>query len=270
MARFTSSSVGRFRYLDIMPAAPTRSLGTVVLVHAFPLNARMWEAQLPLGERWRIVAPQLRGFDGGTRDPSATSMDDYAADVIDLLDALHVHEAVIGGLSLGGYVTFAVFRRAPQYFRGMVLADTRAEADTPEGLEGRKRMLALVKDEGPAAVADNMMPKLLSEDALRNRQHIVDQVRSLMLASPAEAITGAVTAMMTRRDSTHLLGSISCPTLVVVGEEDKITPPAISRDLHRAIPRSELSTIPGAGHLSNIEQPDAFNRAVGGFLGRHC
>ena len=104
----------------------------------------MWEPQLVLAAHgWRVIAPHLRGFDGGPADPPATSIDDYAGDVIDLLDALHIDDAVIGGLSMGGYVAFALFRHAPRYFRGMVLADTRSQADTPEGVEGRKRMLQL-------------------------------------------------------------------------------------------------------------------------------
>jgi pimeloyl-ACP methyl ester carboxylesterase len=207
-------------------------------------------------------------MDGGVSDPAATSMEDYAGDIIDLLDALHIEKAVIGGLSLGGYVTFAVFRRAPQYFRGMILADTRGEADTPEGIEGRKRMLVLVKEQGASAVAEFMLPKLLAEETHRRRPDVVERVRSLMLASSTEAIAGAITAMMGRPDSTPLLGSIHVPTLVMVGENDQLTPPSMSRDLHRAIRDSELCTIAEAGHLSNLEQPDTFNRAIGTFLER--
>ncbi len=131
------------------PPDPNAPRGTLVLIHAFPLNARMWEPQLALAANgWRVIAPHLRGFDGGSTDPAATSMDDYAGDVIDLLDALHVEDAVIGGLSMGGYVTFALLRHAPRYFRGLVLADTRPQADTPEGVEGRRKMLALVRRKG--------------------------------------------------------------------------------------------------------------------------
>ena len=110
-----------------------------------------------------MIAPQLRGFDRGDQDPPAASIDDYAGDIVDLLDSLHVHEAVIGGLSMGGYVALALFRHAPRYIRGLVLADTRADADTPAAVAGRQRMLALVREHGPAAVADEMMPKLLAK-----------------------------------------------------------------------------------------------------------
>ena len=119
---------------------PPRARGTLVLLHAFPLNARMWEGQLALADTgWHVIAPQLRGFDGGAGDPPAASIDDYAGDVIDLLDALHVKQAVIGGLSMGGYVAFALLRLAARYVQGLILADTRSQADTPEGRRRARR-----------------------------------------------------------------------------------------------------------------------------------
>lgn len=227
----------------------------------------MWEPQLALADGgWRVIAPQLRGVDGGGADPPVSSIDDYAGDVIDLLDALGIEDAVIGGLSMGGYVTFALFRHAPRYFRGMVLADTRAQADTPDGVDARKKMIALVREKGAAAVADEMLPKLLG-DRTRDRQpEVVARVRELVLANSAEAIAGALTALMTRPDSTPILSSIHCPTLVLVGDRDIVTPPAHSEELHRAIAGSELATIEGAGHVSSLEQPAAFNKALARFL----
>jgi 3-oxoadipate enol-lactonase len=261
-------ATGGLRYLDAAP--PTgRPVGTLVLIHAFPLSAQMWEPQFPLRESgWRIVAPQLRGFGegaGGDTQP-ARSMDDYAADIVDLLDALKIETAVIGGLSLGGYVTLALFRRAPNYFRAMVLADTRPQADTPEGLEGRKRMIQLVATSGPPAVADEMIPKLLGETTRRENPQAVERVRQQILSNSAGAIDGAIRAMMSRPDSTPLLESIRCPTLVLVGEEDALTPPDVNRQMHQAIRGSEFVALRGAGHLSNLEQPDAFNAALASFL----
>jgi pimeloyl-ACP methyl ester carboxylesterase len=274
-------SVGRLRYLEALPhgrAVPqTRSTPTLVLIHAFPLNARMWEPQLALADLgWRVVAPQLRGMDessleGGPAGNSAavTSIDDYAGDVIDLLDALHIEDAVIGGLSIGGYVTLAIFRHAPRYFRGMVLADTRPQADTPAGVEGRKRMLEILRRAGPQGVLEEMLPGLLGETTRRQRPDIADRLRELVSANPATAVAGAIAALMTRPDSTPLLATIHCPTLIVVGEEDTLTTPQLSRDMHQAIATSELVTLPDAGHLSSLEQPDAFNAALERFLTRH-
>jgi len=239
----------------------------LVLLHAFPLNARMWERQLALSERgWRVIAPHFRGFDGGSGDPPAESVDDYAGDVVDLLDALHIHDAVVGGLSMGGYVAFALLRNASRYVRGLILADTKATADTPEGVEGRKRMIELVGAKGPVAVAEEMLPKLLGETTRRSRPVVVEQVRSLATSSSAEAIAGALRVLMTRPDSTPQLGSIHVPTLIVVGDEDTVTPPSAAAEMHRAIAGSELVTIPQAGHLANLEQPDQFDVAMAQFL----
>jgi pimeloyl-ACP methyl ester carboxylesterase len=224
----------------------------------------MWEPQMILADQgWRVVAPQFRGFDGGSGDPPASTVDDYAADVIDLLDGLHVEDAVVCGLSMGGYAAFALLRLAPRYVRGLVLADTRSQADTPEGVEG---MLKLLDDKGPAAIADEMVPKLLGASTRERQPELADRVRKLVLSNPAAAIAGGIRVLMSRPDSTKLLQTIHCPTLVVVGEEDVLTPPAFSEEMHRAIAGSELTKIPGAGHLSNLESPAAFNAALGGFL----
>ena len=259
--------IGRLRYLEAAADGTPRPRGTLLLIHGFPLNARMWEPQLALAASgWRVIAPQLRSMDGGSTDQPATSMDDHAGDIIDLLDALHVDDAAVGGLSMGGYIAFALFRLAPRYVRALVLADTRPQADTPEGVDGRRKMLALVKEKGPAAVADEMMPKLLGEHTRRTRPDVADRVRSLILASSADAIANAITALMTRVDSSPLLESIHVPTLIMVGEQDTITPPPLSEQMHQAIKGSEYIAIPNAGHLANLEQPDAFNAALVGFL----
>ena len=260
-------NIGRLRYLEAAPGSGARPRGTLLLLHAFPLNARMWEGQLALAETgWHVIAPQLRGFDGGSDDPLAASVDDYAGDVIDLLDALHVKQAVVGGLSMGGYVAFALLRAAARYVQGLILADTRSQADTPEGIAGRTRLLRLVQDRGASAVADEMIPKLLGETTRATRPAVVERVRSLALANSSDAIAGAIRALMTRPDSTPLLASIHVPTLIVVGEEDTVTPPAASEEMHRAIAGSQLVRIPQSGHLANLEQPALFHAALAAFL----
>jgi 3-oxoadipate enol-lactonase len=227
----------------------------------------MWQGQLALSDRgWRVIAPQFRGFDGGSGDPPAQSVDDYAGDVVDLLDALHIHDAVVGGLSMGGYVAFALIRHASRYVHGLILADTKAQADTPEGVEGRKRMIALVGTTGPGAVADEMLPKLLGDTTRRTRPQVVERVRALANSSSAEAIAGALRALMTRPDSTPQLSTIHVPTLIIVGDEDTVTPRSAAEEMHHGIPGSELVAIPEAGHLTNLERPDAFDAAVTRFL----
>jgi 3-oxoadipate enol-lactonase len=247
--------LGNTRYLDAVPTS--RVKGTLVLLHAFPLDERLWEPQLALAEQgWRVVAPRMHG----------SSMDEFAADVVDLLDALGIDGAMIGGLSMGGYAAFALYRRAARYFQGMLLADTRSQADTPEGIAGRRKMLALVAESGPPAIADEMIPKLLGETTRRERPEIVSQVRGIILEQRAESIVAAVNALMTRPDSTPLLSKIDVPTLVVVGAEDTLTPPPLSEQMQAAIRGAQLAVVPAAGHLSSIEQPAAFNAALTAFL----
>jgi pimeloyl-ACP methyl ester carboxylesterase len=261
-------TLGRLRYFEASHAPSFgQRRGTLVLVHAFPLNARMWDPQFTLADAgWRVLAPQLRGFGDGQADGRAQSMDDYAGDIIDLLDGLHVEEAVIGGLSMGGYVAFAIFRHAPRYVRALVLADTRSEADTVDGIALRREMLHLVSEKGSSAVADVMIPKLLGRTTRADRPDVVDRVRSLIESNSTEAISGALQALMTRPDSTPLLREIRCPTLVLVGEEDVVTPRQASEQLQSAIPGAEFIVIPDAGHLSSLEQPEAFNAAVARFV----
>ncbi len=227
----------------------------------------MWEPQLDLAQQgWRVIAPQLRGFDGPPAATVATSVDDFAGDVIDLLDALHIDQAVIGGLSMGGYIVFAMFRHAARYFQGMILADTRVQADTPEGVEGRKRMIQLVREKGACAAADEMLPRLVGDSTRAARPEVANRVRDLILSNQTDTIVGAITALMNRPDATALLPTIQCPTLVVVGDEDGLTPRAFSEDIQRGIPGAELVVVPQAGHMSNMEQPAAFNLALARFL----
>ena len=227
----------------------------------------MWERQLALAtDGWRLVVPQLRGFDGGAGEPSVSAIDDYAGDVIDLLDTLHIDEAVIGGLSMGGYVAFAILRHAARYVHALILADTKSEADSPDAIAGRKRLLEILEKKGTAGVADEMVPKLLGETTRRERPEVEARVRELVLSNAPEPIAGAVRALMSRPDSTPLLATIHVPTLIVVGAEDTVTPPVAAEALHRAIGGSELVQIPGAGHLSNLERPELFDAALARFL----
>jgi len=267
--------MSRLRFLDIParlesdPGGRGRAVGTLVLIHGFPLSGHIWEPQFVLSENgWRVIVPHLRGFDEGAAGRSATSMDDYAGDIIDLLDSLHIEQAVIGGLSMGGYVTFALLRNAPAYFQGLLLADTRPQADSPEGRQGRERMIATVRDKGPSAVADDMLPKLLGDSTRREHPGLVEEVRAIIMSNGAETIAGALTAMMNRPDSTPTLRTVKLPTLIIVGEEDTLTPPQLSVEMHNAIAGSELVRIAGAGHMSNMERPGQFNDAVARFLSR--
>jgi 3-oxoadipate enol-lactonase len=250
------------RYLEAGSGWP------VVLIHAFPLNADMWRLQLErVPEGWRFIAPDMRGFGPhGAVDSKGVTLDDMAADVTALLDELEIESAVIGGLSMGGYITFALFRKAPERFTGMILADTRAQADTAEGLEARRGLIAVARAEGPRGVATSMVPKLLGTTSLERRQNLPDKVRAMIETCTTDGIVSGIEAMMARPDSTPELPRINCPTLVIVGAEDTVTPAADAAALQNQIVRSRLVILPEAGHLSNLEVPDVFALAVSDFL----
>ena len=262
--------IGRLRYLDVPASGSGRGAGVLVLIHGFPLNTSMWEPQLALaGHGWRIIVPELRGFGDGKGDPPTTSIDDYAGDTIDLLDRLGIKkDAVICGLSMGGYATFAMFKHAASYFRGMVLADTRSQGDSPEAVVNRKNMQQLVREKGPGAVADALVPKLICDATQKTKPAVAESLRAQITGNSVESIVGALTAMMTRPDVTPMLPSIRIPVQILVGAEDGVTPPPLSEQMHKDIPGSELVVIPGAGHMSNMEQPALFNEALGRFLDR--
>lgn len=260
---FVDTSSGRTRVLEAGAGWP------VVLLHAFPLSADMWRPQLErVADGWRLIAPDLRGFGPGAAVPRGrTSIDDLAAGVEEVIEGLGLENAAIGGLSMGGYVTFALFRRSPGRFNAVVLADTKAPADTAEGKAARQKLLDLVRREGPPAVAGQMVPKLLGETSRRDRPELEGLVRDMIVSNHAEGIAGAIEAMMDRPDSTPLLSSrLSIPALVLVGAEDTLTPPAESEAMQARMERSRLVVLPGAGHLSNLEAPDGFSQALADFL----
>lgn len=236
----------------------------LVLLHGFPLTPEIWRPQLErVPDDWRFIAPDLSSAIPAS---SPRTIDDYALDVCALLDALRIDSAVIGGLSMGGYITFALFRHSPSVFSGMILADTRPQADAPQTREARERMRERLAREGVRGIADEMIPRLLTEATIRTQPEVVHHVRTIIESCSPRSIDVALQAMMARADSTADLSRIACATLVIVGEGDSVTPPAEADAMHRAIERSVLVTLRGAGHLSNVEQPEAFSRALADFL----
>lgn len=238
----------------------------VVFLHAFPLDRSMWGPQFgALVGMGRCVAPDLRGL-GATGASPPYTMDQYADDVVALLDAIGAASVVVVGLSMGGYIAFALWRRHRARVRALVLADTRAGADTDEGREKRRRLIAVARSRGSGAVADMQITSMVGATTRDRRPDVVETVRAMMAAAPVEGIAGALEAMMTRPDSTSTLATIDVPTLIVVGDEDELTPPAEARAMHERIRGSRLEILAGAGHVSNLEQPSAFNHVVGEFV----
>jgi pimeloyl-ACP methyl ester carboxylesterase len=243
---------------------------TLVLVHAFPVHASMWQPQLdaPPGG-WRVLAPDLAGLGASTdREGETVALDDYAEDLVTLLDRLGVARAVVGGVSLGGYVALAFARLYPERLAGLVLADTKAPADTPEARAGRDRMLALLRDRGTEGVADEMLPRLLGDTTRREHPTMVDQVRAMIVTNEPEGVRRAILRLRDRPDATPGLAAVRVPVLVAVGDEDVVTPPAEAERLATAIPGAQLARIALAGHLSSLEQPSSFGRVLADFLAR--
>lgn len=237
-----------------------------VLLHGFPHNRSLWAPQTSaLVEHGRCIAPDLRGFGESGRD-GPYSMEQYAEDTIGLLDYLGIEKAVIGGLSMGGYVALAIWRARPMLVRGLVLADTRASADSPEARDRRGEMILLAKERGASAVANAQITGMVGASTRAHNPAMVEGLHQMLAGAPVEGIIGALQAMMDRPDSTDLLPTIDVPTLIIVGEEDALTPVKDSRAMHEAIPGSRLEIIPGAGHVSNMEKPAAFNHVLGEFL----
>lgn len=235
----------------------------VVLLHGFPLSADMWRPQLEhVPDGFRYIAPDLCARAG-------EGIDGYARNVGALLDSLAIDAAPLGGLSMGGYVTFAVHRLEPRRFSRMILADTRPQADTDDVRAGRRALRQRLAEGGPRAVADAMIPRLLSERARRDQPEIVSLVRASIESQPPAALDAAIAAMIDRPDSTPQLEGVAVPVLLVVGDHDEVTPPEIARDMERVIPRARCAVIPDAGHLSNLEQPAAFSRVLHDFLLAH-
>jgi 3-oxoadipate enol-lactonase len=242
----------------------------LLLLHAFPLGLAMWDEQARgLAEGRQVVRFDARGFGGSPPGDALLTMERIADDAVGVLDRLGVPSAVVAGLSMGGYAALALARRHPDRIRALVLADTRAGADSPEAKATRAAQAERVRREGARAIADAVLPKLLGATSHRERPDLVARVRSLIEANPPRGIADALAGLAARADSTPALREIRVPTLVVVGDEDTITPIADAEALQRGIPGSRLAIVPRAGHLSNMENPAEFNRHVGSFLEAH-
>jgi 3-oxoadipate enol-lactonase len=239
----------------------------LLLVHGWPLDRTMWAGQLGgLGTQARVLAPDLRGFGGSSVRPPYT-IDQYADDLVAFLDALGLARAVVCGLSMGGYIAFSMLRRHRDRVRALILADTRATADTDEARESRRKQIVLIQQEGMSALAERQLQPMIGRTTLERQPELVESVRHLMASVPPEGAIGALRAMAERPDSTPMLGSIDVPTLVVGGAEDGITPPSVLRAMAGEIPRSRVEIVEQAGHVSPLERPAAFNHVVGEFLG---
>jgi pimeloyl-ACP methyl ester carboxylesterase len=238
----------------------------VAFIHGFPHNRSLWAPQVgALVDRARCIVPDLRGFGESSRH-GPFSIDQFADDVATLLRTLGIERAVIAGLSMGGYVAFALWRRHRSMVRGLVLADTRAGADSEETREKRRALMEVARTRGSGAVADAQITGMIGKTTREKRPRMIDEVHRMLESAPVEGIVGALEAMMARVDSTGTLSTIDVPTLIVVGSEDVLTPVSEAEILHEGIRGSRLEVIEHAGHVSNLERPASFNHVLSEFL----
>lgn len=252
----------------------------VLFLHAFPLSGRFWLPQVvtlasrpegvkgPIPGKFHCIAPNLSGFGGSQAVPEGTAcrMEDFAADAVALLDRCGVERAVVCGCSMGGYAALAFAAAYPERLRALVLADSRAGADDAAGRERRLDMARRVMVEGTGFVAEAMIPKLLGRSTQERRPELREWLEKQIAAASPAGVAAAQRGMAERPHRGPLLPRIAVPTLVVVGEEDEITPPEESARMAREIPGAQLVVIPEAGHLASAERPEAFNVALRDFL----
>jgi pimeloyl-ACP methyl ester carboxylesterase len=241
----------------------------VIFLHAFPLHRRMWAGQISAllsEQRYRLIAPDWRGFGESELNDGISTMELFADDVAGLMDHLGMQRAVVCGLSMGGYAAFALLRKYPQLVGGLILADTRPQSDAAEGKANREKVAQLALAQGCEAIADLQIPNLLAPSTLQHHLEVEVLVRRMISTASPSGIAAASRGMAVRGDATDLLATISCPTLVVVGEQDVLTPPDLVRQYASQIPNARFALIPQAGHLSNLEQPEAFLEAIHTFL----
>ncbi len=232
----------------------------LVLLHAFPLDGRMWRRQLDtFGVDHRVIAPDAFGFGQSPLPASGWTMDSMAEAVAALLDGLRIREPVIlGGLSMGGYIALAFAKRFPERLSGLILADTRADADSPVAKSTRDETIAFVEANSVATQFEKMLPNMFSSAGSEGSRY----ARELAAEQCIDGTVAALHALRDRADSVAALRSFDFPTLVLVGREDAITPKAVSEVMAKELKRAKLEVIPDAGHLSNLDAPDAFDAAV--------
>jgi pimeloyl-ACP methyl ester carboxylesterase len=237
-----------------------------------PVTASRWSCCTPsrstaeLASRHHVITPDFRGHGETSLPDEDSTMDRLAEDIHGLLDELGLRRVVLGGLSMGGYVSFAFYRRYPERVLALILADTRAGADTEEARRARAELAAIAEKEGSAAVAEQTLPKLVGASTQQRNPQLLEAVRQMIHTTPPAGIASALRGMAGRPDSNGLLPKIQCPTLILVGEEDTLTPPSEAEAMAKVIPGARLGKISDAGHLSNLEQPIQFDSLLYDFL----
>jgi len=235
----------------------------ILFLHAFPLSAAMWLPQIEMfgAAGYTVIAPNAFGIDGSPEKEGWT-FTDYAHELAALLDSLKVEKATVVGLSMGGYQAFEFYRLYPEKTASLVLCDTRAEGDAPAARSTREDFIRAVEENGAGEAAARMIPNYFTTKSYSEKPELVAQATAIITQQSATVINEAMRAIMMRSDATAALGAIVCPVLVLNGEEDRLTTRETAESIHAHIPGSTIRLLAGAGHISNMEQPEAFNRAL--------
>ncbi|RYE02100.1 MAG: alpha/beta fold hydrolase [Sphingobacteriales bacterium] len=247
----------------------SRALPPVVFIHGFPHTHRLWDEQVQaLSQHYTVITYDLRGFGQSVGGEMNHSLDFYVSDLMALLDHLKIEKATIAGLSMGGYIALRAISKFPDRIHALILADTSADTDQNSAKLKRYELMTLLDQKGLEPFIDTFIKGVLLPTTLEKHPERLTQLRAMMSENQPQALSGALAAMAGRLDSNDSLSAITVPTLILVGEKDPSTPPELAAKLHDKIKGSILVKIPHAGHLSNWENPDAFNHAVTEFLGR--
>jgi len=227
----------------------------------------MWKHQVNgLDDTIQVIAPDMPGFGESEPFTEVPSMSAYVSSLLSFLDDQNIEKAIFAGCSMGGYILFELWRVAPDRVKGLILCDTRAEADAPEMREVRMKTIEQVLKNGPAELAEAMLPKLVSAVTLEKRPGLMERLHQTILNNPSQGIAHALQALADRPDSSNDLAKINVPVLILVGEEDQLTPPDLAKSMQEKISGSHLSIITNAGHLAPLEQPERANTAIRTFL----
>lgn len=239
----------------------------IVLIHGFPFSRAMWRPQVEaLKKEFRVISYDIRGHGRSPVGDGLFTIELFVDDLLGLLDELNISRAVLCGLSMGGYIALRAAERAPERLAGLILADTRSEADANAAKVLRAGAIQSIAEKGPGPFAEEFVKGLFSKGTLAASRPCVEVIMRIMNGNSGLGMRGTLLALSARPDMTAFLPSIRVPTLVIVGEEDALTPPALSQAMAKAVPGAELAVIAGAGHLSSLENPEAFNARLLSFL----
>lgn len=240
----------------------------VVLLHAFPLSSDMWQPQIAAfkNKNVRLILPDLRGFGESHSFSDINTMEDMAQDIYELLETLKIKKAILGGLSMGGYILFNFLKKYPEKAAALIFCNTHPANDTEDTRHGRMELIEKIEKDGSNALIENMLPKLTGETTKQTKPELIENLREKFARVNPQAAIAALRGMAQRKDNTDLLKQISLPTLLIFGEDDKITNLEMADKMARGISNSRLVIIPDSGHYSNLEQPELFNQALSDFI----